>query len=107
VENPDSTRGMVMAATTNHVEARLRRIQSALGVHADGVLGPETLSALETRLQVQPQDGAAHLECSKSSLDQIVSFEVGSKSSYDRTLQSPTWQAATAASQSASDMTSV
>jgi hypothetical protein len=80
-----------MTTSTNHVEARLRRIQGTLGVHPDGVLGPETLTALETLLEMTPQEGGTHLECSGSSLDQIVNFEVSSKAFYDKNLQSPTW----------------
>jgi peptidoglycan hydrolase-like protein with peptidoglycan-binding domain len=73
------------------IQVRLRRIQTALGVTADGVLGPETLSALEAKLDIAPKSTTWSLECSRRSLDEIVRFEVSSASFYERTLQRPTW----------------
>ena len=73
------------------VQARLRRIQTALGVDADGSLGPETLSALEARLDISPKPSTWSLECSRRSLDEIVRFEVSSASYYQKKLQRPTW----------------
>jgi hypothetical protein len=73
------------------VRVRLRRIQTALGVEADGSLGPETLSALEDRLGITPKPASWSLQCSRSSLEEIVRFEVSSKSKYTSLLQRPTW----------------
>lgn len=70
---------------------RVRRIQAALGVRPDGVLGPETLSALETRLQIKATPAATSLECSMSSLEQIVQFEVTSRAAYEQKYQRPIW----------------
>jgi hypothetical protein len=80
-----------MPATAYSTEARLRRIQNALGVEVDGVLGPETLTALEKRLGIMPEPTATSLECSASSLDELVRFEVTSRDFYNKKLQSPTW----------------
>lgn len=76
------------------VGTRLRRIQRALGVQADGLLGPETLSALETRLDIATASRATSLQCSRASLDEIVRFEVSSQAYYEKTLQRPTWPGA-------------
>src|SRR5262245_36796525 len=80
-----------MPAPATSIEARLRRIQSALGVEVDGVLGPETLTALEKRLDIVAKPRATNLECSASSLDEIVKFEVTSREVYKKKFQSPTW----------------
>jgi hypothetical protein len=79
------------APASEPVQIRLRRIQTALGVEADGALGPETLSALEDRLGIKPRPASWSLECSRSSLDEIVAFEVSSPAYYARKLQRPTW----------------
>jgi hypothetical protein len=79
------------ASPSQPVQVRLRRIQTALGVQADGVLGPETLSALETRLEISPKPSIWSLECSSRSLDEIVRFEVSSRQYYEKFLQRPTW----------------
>jgi hypothetical protein len=80
-----------MTAPTSQIEARLRRIQRELGVDADGVLGPETLTALERQLEIVPARRSMSLECSRSSVDQIVSFEVTSRAFYEKSLRSPMW----------------
>jgi hypothetical protein len=71
--------------------SRLQSIQTALGVAADGVLGPETLSALEQRLEIVPAAADASLTCSISSLEQIVEFEVTSQAHYEEDLEHPVW----------------
>jgi hypothetical protein len=76
------------------LESRLRRIQGTLGVHPDGILGPETLSALEARLNIEPPRIATSLECSISGLALIVRFEVSSKAHYEAMLHRPTWPGA-------------
>lgn len=78
-------------AIAGQLETRLRRIQSALGVRPDGVLGPETLSALEARLEIAPSKTATSLECSIAGLALIVQFEVSSKAHYEARLHRPTW----------------
>ena len=80
-----------MTQTSPQVTERLRRIQSALGVHADGMLGPETLTALEKKLAIDAPRKAANLRCSCRSLEAIVRFEVGSRAQYERLYAQPTW----------------
>ncbi len=71
--------------------SRLRRVQVALSVHPDGILGPETLSALESRLGIAPPRKTTSLECSRSSLEVIVELEVTSKAVYEKKYRRPTW----------------
>ena len=80
-----------MPTPRDQLTSRLRRIQQALGVTADGVLGPETLTALESRLEIQVSKRAVSLECSRASLELIVRFEVGSRQRYEKEFQRPTW----------------
>jgi hypothetical protein len=80
-----------MPTPRDQLTSRLRRIQQALGVTADGVLGPETLTALESRLEIQVSKSAVSLECSRASLELIVRFEVGSRQRYEKEFQRPTW----------------
>ena len=70
---------------------RLRRIQSTLGVEADGLLGPETLTALERKLGIEVPARAFSLECSKSGMDLLVAFEIGSRRLYEKKYQRPIW----------------
>jgi hypothetical protein len=79
------------ALASEPVQVRLRRIQAALGVQVDGVLGPETLSALEARLDIAPKRTTSSLECSRRTLDEIVRFEVSSPAYYAKKLQRPVW----------------
>jgi hypothetical protein len=73
------------------IRARLRRIQQKLGIHADGLLGPETLTALEHRLEITPAGSHFNLEVSRRSLALLVQFEVSSKAHYVGRLRRPTW----------------
>jgi hypothetical protein len=70
---------------------RLRRIQEALGIEADGLLGPETLTALETRLRITIGESAASLQCSRASLELICAFEIGSPKTYEQKFRRPVW----------------
>lgn len=71
--------------------SRLKRIQSNLGVEADGLLGPETLTALELKLGIVAAARAVNLECSRRSLDLLLGFEVGSRQRYEKEFQRPVW----------------
>ena len=55
------------------------------------MLGPETLTALERRLDIDVSRRATSLECSCASLELIVSFEAGSRQRYERRFRRPTW----------------
>jgi hypothetical protein len=76
------------------ITQRLRRIQQALGVTADGVLGPETLTALETRLSVKSLARNFSLEVSCESLNALAQFEITSKSAYEQKYRRPIWPGA-------------
>ncbi|WP_035477419.1 glycoside hydrolase family protein [Aliagarivorans taiwanensis] len=81
------------------VVERLKRIQDQLGVEADGQLGPQTLSAIEKAVfgkeghgsPVQAGPAQLGLRLSKSGIEQIVAYEIGSPAYYDKQLQSPCW----------------
>jgi len=83
-----------MPVRNEALTSRLRRIQQALGVDADGVLGPETLTALESRLDIVVSRRAISLECTRSGLDLILRFEVGSRARYEKEFQRPVWPGA-------------
>ena len=80
-----------MSTTSPQVAQRLGRIQSALGVTADGMLGPETLTALEARLDLAATRKTISLACSRKSLELIVQFEIGSRARYEKLYSRPTW----------------
>lgn len=69
---------------------RIRRLQSQLGLRADGILGPATLSSLERRVGLAATDSGT-LVASRQGLDQLVSFEVSSPAYYRKRLSHPTW----------------
>ncbi len=72
---------------------RIKAIQARLGLQADGIIGPATLSAIERLLdgetgQVMQQPV---LTCSMAGLAWIVKFEISSEAYYNRHLKHPTW----------------
>jgi hypothetical protein len=75
--------------------ARIKRIQSYLGVPDDGVIGPTTLTALENRLFDRQTQSAAvtsvSLTVSRKGLQQIVQHEISSAFYYRKFLSHPTW----------------
>ena len=85
-------------------KVRIKRIQQALGVTADGVIGVETLSALERALDlVEPapaaEDAGTHgapaghrgLILSRTGIDTLIRFEISSPAYYNRALKAPSW----------------
>ncbi len=75
---------------------RIRGIQRRLGLDADGIIGPATLSAIERLIEQRDQAGAASevsasLNCSLSALAWIVAFEISSEAYYNRSLKRPYW----------------
>ncbi len=76
--------------TQGAYDARIRRLQSQLGLRADGILGPATLSSLEQRVGLAATDTGA-LVASRQGLDQLVSFEISSPAYYRKRLSHPTW----------------
>ncbi len=76
---------------------RLRAIQRELNVQPDGVLGAETLTALEQRLGIgadtaaPPAPAGAGLRLTNRGIDAIVGYEIGSRNYYETRLRRPTW----------------
>lgn len=76
---------------------RIRKLQRRIGVRADGVIGPDTLTRLEGIVEGALGGGPtsdALLIASKKSLDLIVRFEISSEAHYRRRLAQPTWPGA-------------
>ena len=73
---------------------RIRAIQSRLGLEADGVVGPATLTAIERLMEGVsiPSDEELRLTCSSLGLEWIVKFEISSEAYYNRFLKHPTWR---------------
>ncbi|HFA48464.1 MAG TPA: hypothetical protein ENJ95_05525 [Bacteroidetes bacterium] len=79
----------------NQILQRIKAIQARLGLVADGIIGPATLTALENTIgQVlgPPVRPVAHqMKISRKGLEQIIQFEIGTKAYYNRKLKSPVW----------------
>jgi len=77
------------------IKNRIKRIQSHLGVPADGLIGPTTLTALENVLFDDQQKEAAReyhsLTVSKKGLNQLVKHEISSVAYYRKFLSHPVW----------------
>lgn len=87
------------------ISERLKRIQEHLGVEPDGLLGGQTLTALEKRLlpiSARPGQTPAipnpstpsadkQLTLSQKGIDLIVHHEIGSEAYYRSKLTRPTW----------------
>lgn len=84
---------MPTVSVAEPIDRRLARLQRALGVTADGMLGPETMTALEARILSGRQlaNVPFSLEVSTAGLDQLVAFEVTSRAHYEKKLRRPTW----------------
>lgn len=69
-----------------------------MGVEADGLLGPVTMTRLEELVAIALEDVAAppefNLLVSKMGLDEIVKFEISSEANYRKNLQNPIWPGA-------------
>ncbi|MGA1367444.1 MAG: peptidoglycan-binding protein [Blastocatellia bacterium] len=77
------------------MEERIKRLQQRLGLPVDGLVGPVTLTRLESLvdqvLGKAPTPAEYNLECSRVGLDLIVEFEISSQEHYERRLVRPTW----------------
>jgi len=82
-----------MAAPTT--KERLKTIQRRLGLEDDGILGPITLSRIETLLDetLGParEEPEHSLVVSSKGLEQIVQFEISSDGYYRKRLTRPIW----------------
>jgi hypothetical protein len=75
---------------------RLKRIQRHLGVEPDGLVGVETLSALERALGIAPTEKAVErgeysLVISRRGLEKLIEHEIVSRATYERSYQWPVW----------------
>lgn len=92
---PTSLTGNIRTTTE-----RLRMIQSHLKVEPDGVLGAQTLAALEsalgiTAIVVEPvRRPPLGLTLTHDGVSAIVRYEIGSDALYHRELRKPTWPGA-------------
>jgi hypothetical protein len=82
------------------LKERIQRIQRKLGVEPDGIIGSDTVSALERTLGIVPASGAPTesppilvkaLTLSRKGIDQLVADEICSEAYYAHHLSSPTW----------------
>ena len=73
--------------------ARIRGIQSRLGLVADGIIGPATLTAIEALIDRRDTAPTTprRLTCSRIGLSLIVEFEISSEAYYNRRLKRPYW----------------
>ena len=78
-----------------NIRNRIKRIQNHLGVPADGLIGPTTLTALENTLFVDPKKATAiedhSLSVSRKGLKQLVKHEISSETYYRKFLSHPVW----------------
>lgn len=72
---------------------RIKNIQRFLNLDADGVIGSDTLTAIENRLfeNVSDTDDGFSLTISRQGLEQLIQHEISSKSYYNRSLKRPIW----------------
>ncbi len=75
-----------MAST--QLKARVKNIQRHLGITADGIIGPMTLSKIEQALKIK-QDYS--LKVSKQGLRAIIKHEISSKAYYEKRLTKACW----------------
>ncbi len=70
------------------LKARIKNIQRHLGVSADGIIGPNTLSKIEQALNMRPNYS---LKVSKQGLRAIIKHEISSKAYYEKRLTKACW----------------
>jgi hypothetical protein len=72
---------------------RIQALQARLGLVADGIIGPATLTAIERLIDGGERGAAAprRLTCSEAGLDWIVRFEISSETFYSQRLKRPYW----------------
>lgn len=81
------------------ITERIRKLQKHLGVRADGLIGPATLTAIENALGLADNAIAAStdaeavysLTISRRGLQQLIEHEISSKAYYRIHLQQPSW----------------
>ena len=75
------------------ISERIIRIQKHLEVDADGVIGAQTLTALENRLFKNAASNLPDyaLTISRSGMDLLIKHEISSRAYYNRSLKKPAW----------------
>jgi hypothetical protein len=80
------------------LEERIKRIQRQVGVEPDGIVGADSVSALERALRIVPGPDAPapvpigrFLTVSRRGLEQLVADEITSEAYYAQHLSCPTW----------------
>jgi hypothetical protein len=82
------------------LKERIKRIQRHLGVEADGIIGTDTVSALERALKIVPAAEtsteappivAGTLTVSRKGVEELVADEISSEAHYAQHLSYPTW----------------
>ncbi|CAB5163225.1 hypothetical protein D3OALGB2SA_5566 [Olavius algarvensis associated proteobacterium Delta 3] len=76
------------------IKRRIQRIQRHLGMKADGLIGPATLTAIEEALFDDAVESIANdyaLTLSRKGLKQLVNHEIGSAAYYRQALSHPIW----------------
>jgi len=72
----------------SQLKARIKKIQRHLGITADGIIGPMTLSKIEQALKIQQNYS---LKVSKQGLRAIIKHEISSKAYYEKRLTKACW----------------
>jgi GH24 family phage-related lysozyme (muramidase) len=90
--NELESRGNILVDSTNLV-ANIKAVQKLVNATADGIIGPQTITKIESFIApVLPKlSPGASLIVSTESMDMLISFEVTSKTAYDKKYQQPTW----------------
>lgn len=72
----------------SQLKARIQKIQRHLGLSADGIIGPMTLSKIEQALNIKQ---SYSLKISKQGLRAIIKHEISSKAYYEKRLTKAVW----------------
>lgn len=81
------------------LKPRIERIQETLGLEPDGIIGVDTVSALERALGIvatgpasdAPPLAVKAMTLSRAGVDELVGYEISSDKYYEQNLAPPTW----------------
>jgi len=84
---------MTTNASNKSTFERIKHIQTYLNLEPDGIIGSDTLTALENRLfdDSNQLSDAYSLTISRAGMEQLVQHEIVSESYYSRRLKHPIW----------------
>jgi len=90
-QNLENRLGISLATTD--VLTHIKRIQKALNIGDDGIVGPITVSRIEALIspKLPAIPAGASLVVSINSVNAIINFEVSSPAYYDKYFQKPVW----------------